>query len=649
MAESLHRQRKTAALLIVARLGALTMLLIFVVQALSAAGPSGSVYLTRPSDSRAVNFVPLFGDGIGDDGPTLQAAIDLTYTSASKDRIVFIPSGTYRLGNTINIWGGVRLIGCGATRPVFLLGANTPGFTSASSRRYLFHFREGAPSATPEDAGNTTFFSGFDNLSITIAAGNVGAIAARFNVAQHAFLQNLDLNLGPAYAGVEQVGNELVNCRFNGGQFGIRSGVTSPAWPVLLMDCVFDGQTEAAIRCNDLGPTLVRCDFRNTPTGVAIPSTRIDRIVVVDCSFQNVSNAAIEVADSDNLNNQVNARNVTCDRVPRFLKSLVPAITLVAAPAPTATSLYRVKSATSGRLLANANLASATDAMSTEADVVPLAAFAAAPAPDYPALPPVSSWANAKTLGVRGNNSTDDTAALQAAITQNQIVYLPLGTYVIRDTITLRPDSILIGLHPRDTRLSVKNMTPGFTDAAAPRPLLVAPPGSTPIVTGIGFITTGTSSVNAGAVHIKWSGGVGSYLNDVYFDSFNEPVTRGSSNLGPIQSLWIESGGGILRNFWSANIWSGNGLLVDNRANNVPRKIYGCSLEHHVTSELRLRGVRDWEFYALQTEGNENGFNGIAAELEDCARLTFFNSFLYRSSLSTNFCLMRSACCALRR
>src|ERR1017187_10984608 len=79
-----------------------------------------AVYLTRD------NFPELHGDGVGDDTASIQQAIDKVADTPLKKGIVFIPEGQYRLTKTINIWPGIRVIGYGAHRPVFILGPNTP-------------------------------------------------------------------------------------------------------------------------------------------------------------------------------------------------------------------------------------------------------------------------------------------------------------------------------------------------------------------------------------------------------------------------------------------------------------------------------------------------------------------------------------------
>jgi len=48
----------------------------------------------------------------------------------------------------------------------------------------------------------------------------------------------------------------------------------------------------------------------------------------------------------------------------------------------------------------------------------------------------------------KGDGVTDDTEVFRKAIAAHRAVYLSSGYYVINDTLTLRPDTVLIGLHP---------------------------------------------------------------------------------------------------------------------------------------------------------------------------------------------------------
>src|SRR5215813_12479471 len=89
-----------------------------------------AIYLTRENFS-------VRGDGIADDTEALQQAINKVQETTNQG-ILFVPSGHYRLSNTVYIWPGIRLIGYGKTRPVLVLGANTPAFQTGPS--YLIFF-----------------------------------------------------------------------------------------------------------------------------------------------------------------------------------------------------------------------------------------------------------------------------------------------------------------------------------------------------------------------------------------------------------------------------------------------------------------------------------------------------------------------------
>ena len=121
----------------------------------------------------------------------------------------FSPEGRYRITNTLYIWPGIRVIGYGATRPVIVLPANTPGFQDASREKVMFFFAGGRPGfgrgrqRNPEaakapvpDANPGTFYSALANVDIEIEDGNPGAVAVRARYAQHCFLAHMDFRLG---------------------------------------------------------------------------------------------------------------------------------------------------------------------------------------------------------------------------------------------------------------------------------------------------------------------------------------------------------------------------------------------------------------------------------------------------------------------
>lgn len=253
-----------------------------------------SVFTGRPDDPAAVYLTAQeFGvrsDGTTDDSAAIQAAIDKA-TATPTGGIVFVPAGRYRLTRTIYVWRGVRVIGYGATRPVFVLAANTPGFQKGIGLMVMFTSAAGRPGSGPPsgstrvpfpppgsvpandtipDAGPSTFYSAMSNIDFDIGAGNPAAIAIRFHVAQHGYLSHMDFHTGSGLAALTEIGNEAEDLRFYGGRYGILTDNTSPFWQFTLIDSVFDGQREAAIREHMAGLTLVRDTFRNVPTAIDI-------------------------------------------------------------------------------------------------------------------------------------------------------------------------------------------------------------------------------------------------------------------------------------------------------------------------------------------------------------------------------------------
>jgi hypothetical protein len=50
-------------------------------------------------------------------------------------------------------------------------------------------------------------------------------------------------------------------------------------------------------------------------------------------------------------------------------------------------------------------------------------------------------------FAVRGDGVADDTDAIRKAIAGHRTIYLPSGKYVVSDMITLKHDTVLVGLH----------------------------------------------------------------------------------------------------------------------------------------------------------------------------------------------------------
>jgi hypothetical protein len=621
---------------------------------------AASVYPTRLDDPAAVYLTPeefhVHGDGKQDDSEAVQAAIDKVQAGKGEG-IVFVPQGRYRLTRTIYLWPGVRLIGYGAERPVFVLGENTPGYQDGIA--YMFFFagarpriqadspRPGYhPPPTPRgavpprrdvpDANPGTFYSAISNVDFEIGPGNAGAVAIRFHAAQHAFLSHIDFATGSGFAGVHEVANEAEDLHFHGGQYGIMARKPSPAWQFTLVDSTFDGQREAAIRENEVGLTLVHDEFRNVPTAVSIDPHYSDQLWIKDSRFENISGPAVLISNDASRMTEINFENVLCSHVPIFarLRESGREFRQVA-------DTYQVRIFSHGLGLA---FPGAPAAFETRYEAGPLAALPPPAPPAISPLPAFGSWVNVASLGVKGDNAADDTIALQKAIDQHPVLYFPSGRYLLHETITLRPDSVLIGLHPSTTQFDLPDGTPAFEGPGAAKPLLLAPSGGATIVTGLGIFTGG---LNPRAVGLLWGSGKDSRVDDVRFLGGHGTNAPDGTRMNPYNathsadpnphrpwdsqypSLWVDGGGGTFANIWTPDTFAQAGILVSNTT--IPGFVYELSSEHHVRAEIKLKNVSNWQLYALQTE-EESGEsqNSSSLEIDHSSNLTIANYHGYR-------------------
>src|SRR6202522_4200282 len=604
-----------------------------------------SYYPTRPNDAKAVymspdNF-PAKGDGIADDSAVLQQAINKVRETTNQG-ILFVPTGRYRLTRTIYIWPGIRLIGFGTVRPTFVLAANTPGFQQGPAYMLFFAGSGPNPNAAPADANPGTFYSAISNIDIEIQAGNLGAVGVRAHYAQHCFLAHMDFQIGSGLAGIHDGGNVAQDVHFYGGQYGIWTRKPSPGWQFTLIDATFEDQREAAIREHEAGLTLIRPQFKNVPTAISIDPQYSDELWVKDGRLENITGPAVVISNEKSARTEINMEKLACRNVP-ILAFYRESEKRVAAPA----EIYEVKTFSHGLTYEDFGV---VPAIRDVYEAVPLGALPAPVKSDILDLPPIDTWVNVRSLGAIGDGVTDDTEAFQKAIARNRAIYLPSGQYRVTDTITLKSDTVLVGLHPSVTRILLTDSTPAFQGVGRPKPLLETPTNGTNIVTGIGLYTNG---INPRAVAAKWMAGKDSMMNDVRFlgghGTIDPNATAAESSKvwkeiynnthpadsdlnrrwdGQYPSLWI-TGGGTFLDVWTPSTFAQAGLYISNTSG--AGRIYELSSEHHVRNEVVLDHASNWQIYALQTE-EERGEGGFVLPLDirDSSNITFANLHMYR-------------------
>jgi sugar lactone lactonase YvrE len=617
-----------------------------------ASAQGASVFPTAPAEPKAVT-VQAKGDGRADDTDALQKALDQAL-DATRHGIVFLPSGTYRITRTLIVPTGVRLYGVGPTRPVILLGAKTSGFQQGVSTMIVFaggdQYNVGqvpvpVPTIVPRDkvvrdANSGSFYSAMSNVDIEIGPGNPAAAGVRFRMAQHAFLSHMEFRLGSAFAGVYQAGNVMQDVRFVGGRYGIVSEKTSPAWQFTLLDADFSGQRDAAIREHEVDLTLVNVAIRDTPVGIEIDRGYGDSLWGKDVRFENVGRAGVVISNENNAFTQVGFDNALATGTPVFARFRDSGKTVAGKG-----KAYRVASFSYG--LSVPEVGQMGD-YATEADIQPLAALPPRREPAVRDLPAMAEWADVRSLGVKGDAETDDTAALQRAIDTHRVLYFPTGFYKVTDTLKLRPDSVLIGLHPAITQLFIPDDNPGHRGLGPVRPILETPAGGDNVLSGLGLFT---GRVNPRASALLWRSGERSLVEDVKIMGGGGTPTPDGQPLGSLSahsgdpvadgrmdaqypSIWVtDGGGGTFTDVWSPNTFAQAGFYVSNTR--TPGHVYEMSVEHHARNEFVLDNVENWEFLAPQTEQEVgDGPNAVSLEIRNSRNLLFANYHGYRVTRS---------------
>ncbi len=622
---------------------------------------AASALTSRLDDPKAVYLeAPDFdvrGDGAADDSAAVQEAINRAATSLWEG-IVFVPSGRYRLSRTIYVWAGVRIYGYGRTRPVFVLGDNTPGYqegiglmvmfsgsrppAAGAGRGFSGSFRVPFPppgTVPPNDAigdaGPGTFYSAMSNIDFEIGAGNPAAVAIRAHYAQHCFLRHMDFRIGSGLAALTEIGNEAEDLRFYGGTYGILTGKPSAAWQFTLIDSIFEGQRAAAIREHEAGLTLIRTAFRNAPVAIEIDPEYSDQLWVKDCRFENIP-VAIIISNEKSPLVEVGVENAVLQNVPVFARFRESG-----KEAAGKGKQYRIEDFNYGLIVPGLGMMGKIGMIYR---AKPLAAMPALPPPAIRPLPPTEEWVNVRTLGVAGDGATDDTAAIQQAIANHRALYFPSGRYIIRDTLTLKPATVMIGLHPLMTQFNLPEAARGFEGVGSPRPMIAAPRGGANILSGFGLFTGGFNPRASGVI---WRAGADSMINDVRFlgghgsgpgnaynnNSTADPDLRKRWD-GQYPSLWVaDGGGGTFANIWTPNTYAQAGFYVSDTK--TPGHVYQLSNEHHVRAEIKLDRVENWDFNAPQTEGEAGeSVEAVSLEIQSSKNIAIANYHAYRVTRS---------------
>ena len=228
---------------------------------------------------------------------------------------------------------------------------------------------------------------------------------------------------------------------------------------------------------------------------------------------------------------------------------------------------------------------------------------------------PFPSWESPKAVSVKaapyaaaGNGETDDSEAIQRAIDENEIVFLPRGVYRVSRTIDLGPNTKLIGVHQSFARLApiVDSGGGSFSDSGDPQPVLRTADSSDgdAIVAFLGI------SANQPATYcLHWRTGRHSILRSVTFHPPSEHRSRklGSDHVSPAHAAVYVSGHGGGR-WYNVHVDSWGSRHPDYRhflveGTSEPLRLYQCNPEHSASGcNFEARNAKYLSVYGLKGE-----------------------------------------------
>jgi glucan 1,3-beta-glucosidase len=522
------------------------------------------------------------GDGVTDDTAAINAALTQGRTPAQTTKdpaVIYLPAGTYVVTQSLPLWFYTHIVG----NP--LPGCETvllvPSGTYTGGRNYVLN-------ADLSDAGDhdDEFYRAVMNIKIVIQPNNPGAAGIHWAVSQATQLRQVSIEMGPDAAmgifGENGSGGYISDLFVSGGIIGIAFGNQQWFWA----NVTVTNSVQTCISMYwDWVFSFVNLQTSNCPVGIDFQGGAQGSLMLLDSTMSNHTTAVMTDYPKT-------PTNILFERT-NFIN------TAVITPGVNGNSqgTVNVPAWVQGPRYVKGVLQSSNQTM------VPLTR------PDAPLEyrpRPIfgengASVANVYSYGAKGDGVTDDTKALQAAITANAQVFLPAGSYLVSGPITLRADTSLVG--EVMSILLAQGGAAAWADVANPQPLLYAPPGSAVRVADLLFSATGDVP---GLIFIDWNSNSSSGIWDTHWrleHTAHTLVRIGADDAGA---------GGFFANMWG---WvadhdidggGGNITVLNPRGFEVRSQgatyFYGTAAEHSYLSQYNFSGASNVTAIVMQTE-----------------------------------------------
>jgi Pectate lyase superfamily protein len=500
------------------------------------------------------------GDGVSDDTQAFLDALNQgrdSHPPFLSAAAVYVPPGTYLIKKTLILWRQTLLFGEWTDPPTLVLAPNSPDFQDPSNPKPFLVTAGGYniraystdwKTRTDRYNGSTnnTFFIFLEDLKIKVGANNRGCDhAVYWACAQQTGIRNVAIDGGGATyaleAGLDGGGGIWEGLTVNNSVNGVLGSACSE---MMVRNCTFN--TPVALRSYYLSSwTFLATTFNSPNRGVTLGGNP-GVVTILNSDFRAHTPLITKEEKC------VHLENVRCERVGRHATNR-------------STGLPRHW--TSGRVIKN-GITLANDDLSRALPIYK---------PNYKsdvAYPrPSTVCVNIKDLGAKGDGASDDTAVIQLALRKYSEIFFPLGTYLVREPLTVRAGQKLFG-QSAGSVIQLTGGSAGF-EAGKQTPFISVQGGSQGVViVGLWF-----QNFADGGGCCLWDADSSSIVMDSEF------INQSSSNTQP---AWLfRSGGGFIENCWNPGN-SAYGLTINS---SDPLWLYSVQEEHYTVTALRIENA----------------------------------------------------------
>ncbi|KAF3932746.1 hypothetical protein ABW19_dt0205660 [Dactylella cylindrospora] len=594
------------------------------------------------------------GDGVTDDTAAIQNAISSGSrcglgcdSLTTKPALVYFPPGTYMVSGAIATYYNTHLVGHPDDLPRLKATAGFVGYAIIEGNPYNNGQNWHGPT--------NNFYKVVRNfiLDTTLMPASSYGTGIHWQVAQASSLNNIvfvsNNSPGTLHQGIYMEngsGGYMSDLVFNGGKFGAWMGNQQ----FTLRNITFNNCDTGIYLAWGWAWHFKSANFNNVRIGIDMTSAADGRfsvgsVVVADSRFTNVE---VGIASTKSSSSQ-----------PETANSLVlDNVRLQNCPIAVGVSGNVKLAGTTGTTTISMWGQGRSYSQSQQSGVEVQASFTGFARPSglldssgkilEKSKPQYADWTvdqvlSARTLGCKGDGTSDDTAALQAAINkaaaETKILYIDHGVYVVSNTIRIPPNSRIMG----EAWPLILGSGSAFSNSANPTAIFkVGNPGETGFVEATNLVIA-TRGAMRGAILIEWnlaSNGEVSGLYDVHarvggFTSSNLDAdtclkTPSSSTINQncaaafmLMKVGSTASRAMFENVWlwtadhdldlpehqQISVFTGRGLLVESTN---PIWLYGTASEHNVLYQYQFTNAANVYMGLIQTETPYYQANPIA-------------------------------------